>query len=48
MKQTEESKESREIVYFLLCEDFVKIGKVTAINQEDIDDPVNERKVLNR
>ena len=48
MKQTEESKESREIVYFLLCEDFVKIGKVTAINQEDINDPVNERKVLNR
>lgn len=48
MKQTEESKESREIVYFLLCENFVKIGKVTAINQEDIDDPVNEKKVLNR
>ena len=34
MKQTEESKESREIVYFLLCEDFVKIGKVTLLDRD--------------
>ena len=39
---------SGDIVYFFLCEGFIKIGKVTPHDKEDIADPENEKRVLSR
>ena len=39
---------SGDIVYFFLCEGFIKIGKVTPHDKEDIADPGNEKRVLSR
>jgi len=39
---------SGDIVYFFLCEGFIKIGKVTPYDKEDIAAPENEKRVLKR
>ena len=37
-----------DIVYFFLCDGFIKIGKVNPNDDEDVADPGNEKKVLSR
>ena len=37
-----------DIVYFFLCDGFIKIGKVNPNDDEDVADPGNERRVLSR
>ena len=39
---------SGDIVYFFLCDGFIKIGKVTPHDDKDIADPENEKRVLKR
>lgn len=43
-----DDKEKQDIVYFFLCEGFVKIGKVTPHDDKGITDPENEKRVLSR
>ena len=37
-----------DIVYFFLCDGFIKIGKVNPNDDEDVADPENEKRVLKR
>ena len=37
-----------DIVYFFLCDGFIKIGKVNPHDDEDVADPANEKRVLSR